>query len=202
MSRLPSIPSIELPETFSAGRFDLDCGTPYGRNPWGDVTGEEWMLEFQCMPGQVVYLHGEELRRPTSPLLKRSSPSPSDMYATYSSTESIAGACKTFVSHSRSSTNTIGLLKSHVNACQKRARSMRLLVRNIEFCVRNRGGMKHCPGKWPSMRLFQRASTAPRRNTRRPSTSAPVGGIGWHRQPAGRRDHISVRHRHDAGLRS
>src|SRR5216684_97347 len=63
MSRLPSIPSIELPETSSVGPFDLDCVMPYSRNLWGNRTGMD-LIEIECMPGRIFQFHGEELRGP------------------------------------------------------------------------------------------------------------------------------------------
>ncbi|MGA2498180.1 MAG: hypothetical protein ABSH20_10585 [Tepidisphaeraceae bacterium] len=37
---------------------------PYSRSPWSDITGEDWTLEIQCIPGRFVCFQGEELRTP------------------------------------------------------------------------------------------------------------------------------------------
>src|SRR6266550_2222892 len=65
MSRASWTPSIELPETFSAGQFEIDCATPYSHNPWIDDTGAgDWMVQIECMPGHVFVFQGHGAHRP------------------------------------------------------------------------------------------------------------------------------------------
>src|SRR5438552_315244 len=64
MSETSLTSSIELPETFSVGQFEIDCATPYSQNPWIDETStDNWMLEVECMPGHVFVFHGHGTNR-------------------------------------------------------------------------------------------------------------------------------------------
>lgn len=65
MSRTNSTPLIELPETSSAGPFEIDCATPYSQNPWSDETSTgNWMLQIECTPGHVFVFQGHGVERP------------------------------------------------------------------------------------------------------------------------------------------
>ena len=65
MSRPSSTSSIEPLETSFAGQSSPNCGTPYSRDLWNDETAvDDWIFEIECVPGQIIQFHGEELEAP------------------------------------------------------------------------------------------------------------------------------------------